>query len=209
MPIDRNDPEVKALITEVTEAATEALSAKNRELLGEVKTLKAKAKGADIDPTEHANLQTQVEELTGKLAAAEGKSKKEIEKLTKDLTDKDGALRKHLVEQGLTEAAVKAGVPAHYLEAVKAMHGSKVQLEQKDGAYVATLDGKPLAESLTSWAQSDQGKHFVAAPGNSGGGAAGGTKGAPGKTMTRTAFDAASQVERAAFAKEGGKVVEG
>ena len=56
MAIDRNDTEVKALIEEVTAAATEALSAKNRELLGELKALKARTKGADIDPAEHAAL---------------------------------------------------------------------------------------------------------------------------------------------------------
>lgn len=197
MPIDRKDPEVVALIEEVTAAATEALSAKNRELLGELKTLKVKAKGADIDPTEHAALQSQVEELTDKLSKADKAGKAEIEKLTKQLTEKDGALRKHLVDEGLTAAAIKAGVAPHYLDAVKALHGSKVQVEVKDGAYIATLEGKPLAESLTTWAQSDHGKVFVAAPANSGGGAGGGG-GKPGAGGPSNLKEAKTSAERTA-----------
>lgn len=211
MPIDRNDPEVKTLIEEVTAAATEALSAKNKELLGEVKTLKAKAKGADIDPAEHAALQTQVEDLTDKLTKAEKTGKSEIDKLTKALTEKDGALHKHLIDAGLTDALVKAGVQPAMLDAVKALHQSKAQINAKDGAYEALIDGKPLAEFVTTWAQSDQGKHFVAAPANNGGGAQGGSGKGSGKTITRTEHEAriASGDETlSSFFKEGGTVTD-
>lgn len=91
MPPDRNAPEVKALLEEVAAEATEALSAKNKELLAELRTAKAKAKGSEIDPEEHARLQTQVEELTGELDKVTRGSTRQIDKLTKDLTDKDGA----------------------------------------------------------------------------------------------------------------------
>jgi len=47
--------------------SNEALAAKNRELLSEVKTYKAKAKGADIDPEEYAKLQTEVDDLRAAL----------------------------------------------------------------------------------------------------------------------------------------------
>ncbi|EMR4172085.1 hypothetical protein R2537_007118, partial [Pseudomonas aeruginosa] len=92
MPLDRNDPEVIAMLKEAAEEATEALSAKNKELLAELRQAKAKAKGSEIDPEEHARLQTQVEELTGKLDKVTKDSTRQIEKLTKDLTDKEGAL---------------------------------------------------------------------------------------------------------------------
>jgi NADH dehydrogenase/NADH:ubiquinone oxidoreductase subunit G len=212
MPLDRNDPEVKALIEEVTTAATEALAAKNRELLGEVKTLKAKAKGADIDPAEHAALQSSVEELSDKLAKAEKTSKSEIEKLTKALSEKDGALSKHLIDAGLTDALVKAGVKPEMLDAVKALHQSKASINAKDGAYEALIEGKPLAEFVTTWAQSDQGKHFVAAKDNAGGGSQGGGNGkGSSKTMTRAEHDAkmaAGDPSLPAFFKEGGKVID-
>lgn len=198
MAIDRNDPEIKALLEEATASATEALAAKNRELLGEVKTLKAKAKGADIDPGEHAALQQQVEELSEKLSKAEKMGKTEIERLSKTLTDKESALRQILVDQGLTENAIKAGVASHYLDAVKAMHGPKVQIEQKDGQMVALLNGKPLGEAIAEWVKSDSGKHYAAAPDNSGGGA-GGSKGS--FNATKGKVDGTEQ-ERAAYYAE-------
>ncbi|WP_434033585.1 hypothetical protein [Cupriavidus sp. a3] len=170
MPLDRNDPEVKALIEEVTAAATEALSAKNRELLGEIKTLKAKAKGADIDPTEHAALQQQVEDLTAKLDKSVKDGAKTIEKLTADLTAKDTALTQHLIDGGLSEALAKAGVAPQFMDAAKALHRGAATI--KDGA--AVIGDKPLAEHITAWAASDGGKHFIAAPANGGGGAPGG-----------------------------------
>lgn len=174
MAVDRNDPEVKALIEEVTAAATEALSAKNRELLGEVKTLKAKAKGADIDPAEYAALQSKVEELTEEIGKANKASKAEVEKLTKALQEKDGALTQHLIDAGLTDALAKAGVAPHYLNAAKAMFKGQAALKADGGEYKALIGEKPLAEAITAWAQSDEGKFFVAAPQNGGGGANGG-----------------------------------
>ena len=211
MTLDRNDPEVKALIDEVTTAATEALSAKNRELLGEVKTLKAKAKGADIDPAEHAALQAQVEELTEKLTKTDKAGKTEIDKLTKALSEKDGALHKYLIDAGLTDALVKAGVQAPLMDAVKALHQGKASIEVADGNYIARIDGKPLAEFVTSWAQSDQGKHFVSAPQNSGGNSQGGSGKGTGKIMTRAEYEIKQQSadgSLASFFKEGGTVVD-
>lgn len=210
MTIDRKDPEIIALIEEITSSATEALSAKNKELLGEMKVLKAKAKGADIDPTEHAALQTQVDDLNDKLGKAEKYGKTEVEKLTKALSEKDGALHKHLIDAGLTDALVKAGVQTPLLDAVKALHQSKASINAKDGAYEALIDGKPLAEFVTAWAQSDQGKHFVAAPQNNGGGAQGGSGKGTAKTMTRDAFDsltAAGDPTLQSFFREGGQII--
>lgn len=211
MPIDRKDPEVIALIEEITASATEALATKNRELLGEVKALKAKAKGADIDPAEHAALQTKVEELTDQLGKTEKLSKVETEKLSKALSEKDSALNKYLIEANLTAELVKAGVQPPMLDAVKALHQGKASINAKDGAYEALIDGKPLAEFVTTWAQSDQGKHFVAAPNNNGGGSQGGGGKGAAKTMSRSDFDAKSSVgdpSLAAFFREGGTVVE-
>lgn len=179
MAVDRNDPEVKALIEEVTAAATEALSAKNRELLGEVKALKAKAKGADIDPAEHAALQSKVEELTEALDKATKASKSEVEKLTKALAEKDGALTQHLIDAGLTDALAKAGVAPHYLNAAKAMFKGQAALKADGGQYQALIGDKPIADAIKEWAATDEGKHFVTAPANNGGGASGGGKGAP------------------------------
>lgn len=176
MPLDRNDPEVKALLEEAAAEATEALSAKNKELLAELRQAKAKAKGSDVDPEEHARLQTQVEELTGKLDKTTKGSNRQIEKLTKDLTDKEGALTQHLIDGGLSTALAKAGVAPHFMDAAKAMLRGQAAI--KDGA--AVIGDKPLADHVTEWAGTDQGKHFITAPANSGGGGQGGNGG--GKT---------------------------
>ncbi|AMG88515.1 hypothetical protein [Bordetella bronchiseptica] len=173
MPLDRNDPEVKALIEEVTAEATEALSAKNKELIAELRTAKAKAKGSEIDPEEHARLQTQVEELTGKLEKATKDSARQIEKLTKDLTEKEGALTQHLIDGGLSTALAKAGVAPHFMDAVKAMLRSQTSI--KDGA--AVIGDKLLDDHVMEWASTDQGKHFITAPANTGGGGQGGNGG--------------------------------
>ncbi|CCN24127.1 phage-related hypothetical protein [Bordetella bronchiseptica 1289] len=173
MPLDRNDPEVKALIEEVTAEATEALSAKNKELIAELRTAKAKAKGSEIDPEEHARLQTQVEELTGTLEKATKDSARQIEKLTKDLTEKEGALTQHLIDGGLSTALAKAGVAPHFMDAVKAMLRGQTSI--KDGA--AVIGDKLLDDHVMEWASTDQGKHFITAPANTGGGGQGGNGG--------------------------------
>ena len=46
-------------------AAVEALSAKNRELLGELKVAKAKAKGSEIDPAEFSDVELPEDYLRG------------------------------------------------------------------------------------------------------------------------------------------------
>ncbi len=190
-------------------ASIEALTESKKGLQADLAKAKAKAKGAEIDPEEHAALQSQVAELTEKLTKSEKSSKSEIEKLTKSLSEKDGALSKHLIDAGLTDALVKAGVRTELLDAVKALHQSKASINAKDGTYEALIDGKPLSEFVTTWAQSDQGKHFVAAQQNAGGGSQGGGGKGGAKTMTRAEYDAkaAAGEDLGAFFRDGGKLV--
>jgi hypothetical protein len=159
---------------EELKAAVEALSAKNRELLGELKTAKAKAKGGEIDPGEYAALQNAVEELTAKLDKQSKEAAKTIDGLSKNLSEKDGALKSYLIDNGLSEALLKANVRPEMMGAVKAMLKSHTALKEDGGQYQALLGDKPLFEAVSEWAASDEGKHFVAAPANSGGGASGG-----------------------------------
>jgi hypothetical protein len=144
-------------------------------LKADIAKLKAKAKGADIDPEEHAALKLQVEELNEKLGKSEGLSKKEIEKLTKQLGEKDGALQKYLIDANLTESLAKAGVKPEFMDASKALLKSSAAIKSDNGEYVPVIGDKPLADYVTEWAKGDQGKHFVAAPASSGGGAGGGS----------------------------------
>jgi hypothetical protein len=175
-----------------------------------LKTLKAKAKG-EVDPAEYAALQSKVDELNDQISKNEKLSKAEQKKLSDALSEKDGALNKYLIEANLTAELVKAGVQAPMLDAVKALLQSRASINAKDGVYEPLLDGKPLAESVTAWAQSDQGKHFVSAPNNNGGGAQGGNGKGTAKTMTRTEFEAksnAGDASLATFFREGGTLTE-
>lgn len=155
------------------QAEVEALKTHNAKLLGELKVAKAKAKGAEIDPEEHAKLQSEVEELRGKLTQVEKTGKSEIDKLTKALSEKDGALQSYLIDGGLSDALAKAGVRPEFMDAAKALLKSQAAIKADGGQYQALIGDKPLTEAIKAWA-GDAGKHFIAAPANSGGGATGG-----------------------------------
>ena len=167
--------------TEIEElkAAVEALSAKNRELLGEVKAAKAKAKGVEIDPSDYANLQNEAESLKAALEKATKDNAKMVDGLNKQLADKDNALQSYLIDNGLSDAMIKAGVRPEVMPAVKALLKSQTSIKVENGAYSAVMGDQPLLDAVAGWAASDEGKFFVNAPANSGGGAAGGNGGAP------------------------------
>jgi hypothetical protein len=156
------------------EAAIEALSAKNNQLLGEVKVAKAKAKGAEIDPAEYAALQNENETLKSELTKATKDSAKTIEALHTSLSEKDGALQSYLIDNGLNDAMLKAGIKPEFMSAAKAMLKANTKVTAENGQYSALMGDKPLTDAITEWAASDEGKHFVSAPANSGGGATGG-----------------------------------
>lgn len=156
------------------EAAIEVLSAKNNQLLGEVKVAKAKAKGAEIDPAEYAALQNENETLKSELNKATKDSAKTIEALQTSLSEKDGALQSYLIDNGLNDAMLKAGIKPEFMSAAKAMLKANTKVTAENGQYSALMGDKPLFDAITEWAASDEGKHFVSAPANSGGGATGG-----------------------------------
>ena len=192
MAIDRNDPEIIALIEEMTAP----LASKTKELLGELRSAKAKAKGSDIDPEEYARLQSEVEDLTGRLGTSEKMSKGEIAKLSKSLQEKDGALNGLLVDSGIADALAKAGVAPHYVNPLKAMFKTQAQIVAENGAYKAVIGDKGLADAIGSYLGGDEGKHFVSAPMNSGGGASGaGGKGGTASGGKRSDMTAAQRVE--------------
>ena len=156
------------------EAAIEVLSAKNNQLLGEVKVAKAKAKGAEIDPAEYAALQNENDTLKTELNKATKESLKTIETLQTSLSEKDGALQSYLIDNGLNDAMLKAGIKPEFMSAAKAMLKANTKVTAENGQYSALMGDKPLFDAITEWAASDEGKHFVSAPANSGGGATGG-----------------------------------
>lgn len=166
---DLTQEKLDELIAE-QEAAKNSLSG----LKADLAKFKAKAKGAEIDPEAHAELQTQVEALTAELDKVGKLSKKQVEDLTKQLSEKDGALTKYLIDSQLSDGLAKSGVKPEFMDAVKAMHRSAAQIALDNGEYVAKIGDKKIHEAIADWAVSDAGKHFITAPNNSGGGATGG-----------------------------------
>jgi flagellar capping protein FliD len=202
-----SEEDFNAKISEAIEAATGGLVKKNQELLSELKEAR---KGRAIDPAELDKLQAKIDALEADLGTAH-KTKKEQEKALKlaqdALASESGFTQKLLLDNGLTEALVKAGVATPMLPAVKAMLGSQAKVIVDGDARKAVIGDKDLTEFVSAWATTDEGKHFIAAPANGGGGASGGAgNGSGAKVWTREKFDAASHFERSEFAKAGGKV---
>jgi hypothetical protein len=207
--LDLNAPEVQDAIKAAVEAATKPLIEKRDELLGEVKKLR---KDSAIKPEDFERVEAERDEFKAQLDKANRDLKAAIntaEKATKALADEQGFTARLLADNGLSDALVKAGVsnPAH-LKAVKAMLAGQVQIVAEGDTRVAKVGDKPLADFVTEWAKSDEGKHFVSAAQNNGGGAHGGAGQGGAKTMTRSAFDALAPADKAAFSKGGGTLTD-
>jgi hypothetical protein len=186
----------------------EALEESNRGLKSDLVKLKVKAKGADIDPEDYANLQNQVAELSGKLENDGKLSKKELDRLSGLVKEKDSALTTYLLDANLTDSLAKSKVKPELMDAAKALLKMQATIKAENGNYQAVIGDKALGEFVKEWATSETGKHFVSAENNSGGGAQGGNNNSQSKTISRSEFDAKSQFERATLAKDGFKVVD-
>jgi hypothetical protein len=203
------DIDIQEQIKAAVEEATQGLISKNKELLAELKEAK---KGKQIDPAEVEKLQNKIDALETDLSNANKSLKdgnKAYEKLKADLDAESGFTSKLLLDNGLTEALVKNGVAAPFLPAVKAMliSQAKIQIDGQDRK--AVIGDKELGVFVKEWAASDDGKNFISAPANAGGGSSGGSgSGTGGKTVSRSSFDSMSHVERANFVKQGGKVTD-
>lgn len=191
MPLDLNDPEVKAALKAAAEeAAKEAraeladsvakLEENNKLLTKQLREQRAKA-ATEVDPAEHAKLQERLEELTSALAESEKTYKKQVadlqkqaEQSTKLFESEQGFTQKLLRDNGLTEALMKAGVEPTFMKAVKAMLQDQVQIVADGDNRKAVVGDKALADFVTEWASSDEGKVYIKAPANDGGGAPGG-----------------------------------
>lgn len=186
----------------------EALESSVNGLKSDLVKLKARAKGSEIDPDEYANLQSQVETLSYKYDSDTKLSKKEIERLSNLVKEKDGALTTYLLDAGLTDALAKQKVKPELMDAAKAFLKQSAAIKSDNGNYQAVIGDKALHEYISEWVSSENGKHFVQPDANSGGGANGGQSSSQSKVITRAEFEAKSQYERASLAKEGFKVTD-
>lgn len=126
---------------------------------------------------------------------------KELDQLKSQLSEKDELVNTHVKSATLQKAMAEAGVAKQFMPAVEAMMRDKIKVEGTD----VYLNEKPVTDALKEWAGSDDGKHYVAAPANSGGGThdSGKSNGAGKREMQRSEFDALSSAERMAATKQG------
>ena len=206
---DINSPEAKQAIKDAVDEATRGLIAKRDELLGEVKKLR---KDSQIDPADYQRLKDENDQLTDKLNETTKAAKQalsEAEKERKARESESGFVQKLLIDNGLSEALTKAGVKPELMKATKALFSSQASIKIEGDTRAALIGDKPINDFIGEWAKSDEGKHFVLAQQNSGGGAQGGSSsGTQSKTVTRLHFDGMSPADKMAFSKAGGRIVD-
>jgi hypothetical protein len=207
--VDLSSPEVTAAIKAAVDEAITGLKNKNTELLSELKKAR---KDSAIDPEDYNRLKEDKLELEHKLDETNKLLKLEqsnAEKVKKSYETEAGFTSKLLIDNGLTEALVAAGVKPELMKAAKAMFVNSAVIKANGETRTALIGDKQISDFVKEWSASDEGKHFVLAPNNSGGGANGGGQGAGKNQVTRTQFDSMGHQDRATFAKSGGVVIDG
>lgn len=192
--------EVEAAIAE----AKEAQDAKNRELLAEVKELKATLRASqEIKPEDLTAMETRAEKAEAALKEAQkqiGTLTKERENLAKTLEAESGAARSFALEAEISDAIAKGNVVPALVPAFKAMIQQQAKAELVDGKYSVTIGDKAAREYITAYLDSDEGKAFKVANANHGGGATGGKGNGGGvKQISRSEYNNLPISEQAAI----------
>ena len=91
----------------------------------------------------------------------------DIAKIQAELEGAQSLVNTHVKQAQLHRAMTEANISKEFIPAVEAMMSQKIKVEGAD----VFLNEKPVAEAMKDWAVSDEGKHFVRAAANSGGGA--------------------------------------
>lgn len=104
--------------------------------------------------------------LTAQRAQLETKFSVDIKKKDDRLSVVEGALKKKIIDDGLTQALIDAGIDTAHLKTVKGYLSPRVKVSEEDGVFSATVDTDinphlPLAEFAKSYA-ADEGKIYVA-----------------------------------------------
>lgn len=217
MAYDPKDPADKKILDDAVAAALAdaeekheadiaGLKANNTRLKDQLK----KANAGEANAEEITRLENELATSQAKLKTAEkdlAKITKERDDTAKTLEAETGFTQKLLVDNGLTEALVAANVAKQFLPAAKALLAGQVTLKVDGDNRVAMVGEKKLSDFVGEWAKGEDGKHYVAAPANGGGGSKGGTdKPGSGKTVDQAGFDAMKPIERATFFAEGGTI---
>ena len=101
----------------------------------------------------------------------EATHKAEKESLSKERDTYKSRVEKLASENAINTALTEANVtnPA-MAKAVRAMFQNQVKVDFENDNAVVTIDSLPVLDKIRAWAGTDEGKYFVTAPGNGGGG---------------------------------------
>lgn len=178
-------------LEEMQEALTKAqesikkLEAKNSELIDREKDAKRKADEAE-DAREEAD--RIANEKSGDVEKIKADLKKvhdrEIKKIQDANTAMESRLSTLLIDNTINEAIAKNGVLPHFTPAITAMLKLGAKMENGE----AMVDGQPLSDKISSFFTSENARHYVAAPDNSGGGAQGSSAKANSHGFTKENF---------------------
>lgn len=176
--------ELQAKLEEATEAI-EVLSGNNKKLTNELRN--ERSKNREIDMETYNKTLDENESLKSTLEKVEKTYKGEVERLSKELSAKDGYLQKTILEDGISKALLEAGVDKQYLKASLALIKNDAKVVQGEDGYKAVINDKDLSEFIPAWIESD-GKIFTARTPDVGVGGNGGGNGG-GATEYKKYFD--------------------
>lgn len=165
------------------EKAVGPLKAKVDEALDEAKEAKRKLRAAsEIKPEDLTAAEDRADKAEARIKELEGAVKtanKERDAAVKSLETEQGAARSYALDAEINAAIASGNVVPALVPAFTAMVKQGAKADLVDGKYAVMIGDKAAADHIKSYLDSDEGKHFRAAPNNGGGGAGGGS-GAPG-----------------------------
>ena len=168
------DEAVQEHVEDRVEEETEGLKRKRDQLLKQNKKLK---EGSD-NAGELDELQERIDTLEGEnqklkrdYKRLETTASKKEKELSEQLSSEQSAVSQMVVDRGLDQELRKAGVPDGLINGAKALLRGGVQVVSEGDERKAMAGEKDLPSFVSEWAQSDEGKNYIKAAPNSGGGA--------------------------------------
>lgn len=130
---------------------------------------------------------------------------KELGKFKSSLEEKDNLIQFHVKDSALNRAIAESNIDRRFVPAVEAMMKSKIKLEGTE----VYLNEKPISQAFKEWTESEDGKHYIAAQSNAGGGTNATKSGAgAAKTMPRSDFATMSPSQQMEASKSGIKLTD-
>lgn len=172
---------------EAAKADLAKMTAEKNTLIAEKRQTQAHAEAAREEAEKAA---AEASAKAGDIDALKAQHAKELKKLQDkmeaDLTARDARLSELLIDNGIKAALVEHNIAPQFHEMATAYFKAGAKIEGGE----ALFGDAPLADGIKSFVASDKGKHFVAAPLNTGGNAPGSSKtdNSP-ANMNRTNFD--------------------